>query len=40
MSNNHAILYEKDARFYFKDLGTTNGSWLKLSPEPYMSNIY
>ena len=40
LSNVHASIFSIDNKYYLEDMATTNGSWLRLSPEGYRSPPY
>ena len=40
LSNLHATLSGKDSRYYIQDMGTTNGTWERLSSEGEHSDLF
>lgn len=40
LSNIHATIFTVDNKYYIEDMGTTNGSWLRLSSEGEASTFY
>mgnify|MGYP002344513415 CR=1 FL=1 len=40
LSNIHATIFSVENKYYVEDMGTTNGSWLRLSSEGETSTFY